>query len=115
MNLHSYMDSMALEQKSGERMPRPLTPDGKAYITKLADSITKEFPPEYFGNDLINNLSSHTWTIESYNLAVEKVYSFVLKNKQVTQEWQDAMFKLCRERVALAGYRLANLIANIYK
>jgi len=25
------------------------------------------------------------------------------------------MFKLCRERVALAGYRLANVIASIYK
>lgn len=75
----------------------------------------QQFPPEHFGNDLIAVTSSHTWTIESYNLAVEKVYSFVLKNKQVTQEWQDEMFKLCRERVALAGYRLANLVASIYK
>lgn len=75
----------------------------------------KQFPPEHFGNDMINNLSSHHWTIESYNYAVEKIYSFVLKQKQVTQEWNDEMFALCRERVALAGYRLANTIANIYK
>lgn len=108
------MDSMALQQKSGERPPRPLNTEGKAMISDLADSITKQFPPQYFG-DLINNTSSHTWTIESYNLAVERVYAFVLKNKQVTQEWQDDMYKLCRERVALAGYRLANMIASIYK
>lgn len=45
MNLHSFMDSMALEQKSGERMPRPLNAEGKAYISNLADSITQQFPP----------------------------------------------------------------------
>jgi hypothetical protein len=38
----------------------------------------------------------------------------VFKNKNVTKEWQDLMFKLCRERVALGGYRLANVIASIY-
>jgi hypothetical protein len=72
-----------------------------------------EYPPAYFGDQVINNLSSHVWTIESYNHAVEKIYSFVLKNKNVTKEWQDQMFKLCRERVALAGYRLASAIASI--
>lgn len=76
-------------------MQRPLTAEGKAYINNLSDSIMKQFPPEHFGAD-VNVVNSHTWTIQSYNAAVEKVYSFVLKNKQVTQEWQDQMFTLCR-------------------
>lgn len=45
----------------------------------------KEYPPEYFDKDVLSNLSSHTWTIESYNNAVEKVYPFVFKNKNITK------------------------------
>jgi hypothetical protein len=63
MNLHAYMDSMALQQKSDEWIPRPLTIEGKERINLLSESIMKEYPPEHFGNDSINNLSSHTWTI----------------------------------------------------
>ena len=69
-------------------MERPLNTTGKAYINNLADSIIKEYPTSYFGDELINNLSSHTWTIESYNHAVADVYSFLLNNKIVTKEWQ---------------------------
>lgn len=63
MNLHAYMDSMAGEQKDGDRMVRPLTESGKTYLKNLASSIMKEYPPEHFGDDLINSLSSHTWAV----------------------------------------------------
>ena len=63
MNLHAYMDSMALEQKDNQRLPRPLNDEGKTYLSNLADSIMKEYPPEYFADDVLANLSSHTWTI----------------------------------------------------
>lgn len=36
---------MALQQKSGERPSRPLNTEGRAMISDLADSITKQFPP----------------------------------------------------------------------
>lgn len=45
MNLHAYMDSMALQQKSDERIQRPLTIEGKEFINLLSDSIMKEYPP----------------------------------------------------------------------
>lgn len=70
MNLHAYMDSMAGEQKDGVRIPRPLNDAGKVLIETLANSITRQFPPEHFGDALIHNLSSHTWAVESYNAAV---------------------------------------------
>lgn len=50
MNLHAYMDSMALEQNSGDRIPRPLTDEGKKYINDLSDAIMKEYPPSSFSN-----------------------------------------------------------------
>lgn len=87
MNSHAYMDSMALEQNPDTRIERPLTASGKAYISDLADMIVKEYPVEHFGDDLVNNLSPKNWTVESYNHAVADVYSFLLKNKQVTREW----------------------------
>ena len=51
-------------------MIRPLTESGKVKIDSLASTIMNKFPPEHFGDDLINNLSSHTWSVESYNAAV---------------------------------------------
>ena len=96
-------------------MERPLTKSGKAYIASLAEGIMKEYPPEHFGSQLIENVFSHDWAVESYNAAVDKIYPFVFKTNTVTTEWSKEMFELCRERVALAGYRLAHSISLIYK
>lgn len=85
MKLHAFMDSMAGEQKNGERMQRPLTEDGWNYIRGLAQSIMKEFPADSFGQDSVNNLDSHSWTVESYNTAVDKVYPYVFKTDQLSQ------------------------------
>lgn len=97
------------------RIERPLNEVGWAYIRNLAGSITKEYPPEHFTAAQISELQPHAWTVESYNEAAEKVYPFVFKNKQLSDEYSKDMFNLCRERVALGGYRLANTIIDIYK
>ena len=96
MNLHAYMDSMAGEQKNGERLERPLTETGWAYLQNLAGSIMKEFPPEHFQPDQLTNLDPHAWTVESYNAAVEFVYPFVQDNKNLTAEYEKKMFDICR-------------------
>ena len=70
MNLHAFMDSMAGEQKDGVRIERPLNDAGQAYIRNLAGAISKEYPPSYFDDKLLNDTSSHSWVIESYNSAV---------------------------------------------
>ena len=109
MNLHAFLDSMGGIQKPDDRPARPLTDEGKIYIDSLAHQIMMEFTPESFG-DLLNVTSSHTWAVESYNKAVEHVYPFVFENKKTTHEWEEKIKTLCRERVALAGYRLAKSI-----
>lgn len=115
MNLHAWMDSMAGEQQNGVRPQRPLTEDGWNNIKNLAANITQQFPPNSFTDAQINSLDPHEWTIESYNAAVEKVYPYLETNKKLNQEYTNEMFNLCRQRVALGGYRLANTIISIYK
>ena len=73
----------------------------------------KEYPEKLLG-DRARDLDAHTWTVESYNAAVEHVYPFVQKHKDTTIIWEREMFELCRERVALGGYRLAHTISSIY-
>ena len=73
-----------------------------------------DHPVEKFG-DLVNETDSHQWAVESYNAAVSDVYSFVAENKKTTPEWEEKIKTLCKERVALAGYRLAHVIASIYQ
>lgn len=50
MNLHAYMDSMAGEQKDGQRLIRPLNDASKVLIDTLAGAIMKQYPPEHFGD-----------------------------------------------------------------
>lgn len=114
MNLHAFLDSMGGIQKPDDRPARPLTDEGKIYIDSLARQIMGEYPEESFG-DLVEVTSSHSWAVESYNKAVSDVYSFVFENKKTTHEWEEKIKKLCRERVALGGYRLAKSIESIYK
>lgn len=87
MNLHAYLDSMALEQKDGVRMQRPLTDAGKSYIDSLAGAIMTQYPPDHFGESMIQNMSPHAWAVESYNAAVEHIYPFVQETNTVTKEW----------------------------
>lgn len=56
------MDSMAGEQKDGERITRPLDDVGQVKIAGLAGSIQKQFPASYFG-DKIESLNPHEWTV----------------------------------------------------
>lgn len=94
-------------------LERPLGSYGSDYIASLARNIQGAYPKEYFGA-AVNDLTFNTWTMESYDAAVQHIYSFVLKNNKATPEWTLQIFELCRQRIALAGYRLAKLIPTIY-
>lgn len=94
-------------------MKRPLDAAGTAYIASLARNIQGAYPKSYFGA-AADNLDFNAWTLESYDAAVQHIYSFVLKSGKVTDEWIMKIYELCRQRIALAGYRLAKLIPTIY-
>lgn len=73
----------------------------------------KEYPESKLGGRS-TDLNPHTWNVESYNAAVEHIYPYVLTHKNTEPGWEKKMYELCRERVALGGYRLAHTILSIY-
>jgi hypothetical protein len=84
-------------------------PKGEVYnLHSFLDSIAAVIQTQ------ADNLDFNTWTLESYDAAVKNIYSFVLKYNNVTADWNNVIYELCRERIALAGYRLAKLISTIY-
>ena len=109
INTHAFMDSMAGEQQPSTMPTRPLAGKDKIYIQNLARSIMNEYPERKLGGRS-TDLNPHTWNVEGYNVAVEKIYSYVLVHKNTEPEWEKEMYELARERVALAGYRLAHII-----
>lgn len=87
---------------------------GNFYIRSLAKNFVATYPKDYFGSGVVNNLDVNTWTIESYNAAIKDIYSFVLKQNAATADWTTTIYELCKQRIALGGYRLSKMISSIY-
>ncbi len=86
-NLHAFMDAMAGQQSmNGTRMERPLNDNGRAQIQSLATEIRKQYTPDYFGQK-VHSESPHEWTIESFEYAVNDVYSFAIPTRKFNKEF----------------------------
>lgn len=102
VNLHSFWDSGlgAFEGNSDQ-----------AAVTRLATSLTATYSSQYF-NDQAQNIESGVWINESEQLAVSFVYS-TPENQIPSAEYMSQGSELAKQRVALAGYRLAALLNHL--
>lgn len=81
-------------------------------IRKLASQIEKTYPESYFGSQ-VQDLSPYDWAQESY--AIDKKYVYRIKpNTQPSAKYIEQGQPIAEQRVALAGYRLANLLNQIF-
>lgn len=81
-------------------------------MIKNATDIRKEFPKNKF-NDKIRILDPNEWAKESYNEAERFVYKNIAENSAPSAEYLKGGQKIAKERIALAGYRLAELFKDI--
>ena len=84
MNLHAYFDSIALDQDPVNRIERPLNTSYKKEFDEEVQQIMKDYPAESM-KDLLNVKDAKTWGVEAYKIAVDKIYSYTQKNKQITE------------------------------
>jgi len=109
-NLHLYWDSAL-----GLLTPveRPLTPTGKRRIRYLADWISAAFPrarlPQLCHSD------PRQWALESHNLALQYAYGGLREGWKPSLRYLSRGRWIARQRLALAGYRLADLLNRILR
>ncbi|CAM6006076.1 unnamed protein product [Sphagnum balticum] len=90
ISLHSYFDSICLDQDPDVRIIRPLSDSDRKSIEDEAKRIADEYPASAFGS-LVEVINPHNWGVEAYQLAVSDIYSFVKTHINITQEYQDTM------------------------
>lgn len=106
-NLHAFWDEgVGLFRNNSRKYP--LT---NAQVKKLAQQITISYPASYFG-DKVNDLNPNDWANESYQLAIKNAYK-IPENTVPSQDYVTSGQQVAAQQIALAGYRLANLLNKI--
>lgn len=109
-DLHGYWDSGA-GQWSQDPV-RPLNSTGQAWLSTWAAEITSNFPSSNFVPDLLVT-DPWAWAVESNSLAWSFVYSAPQSPVPVPQAYSQQAAQMCQQRIALGGYRLAQLLDTI--
>jgi hypothetical protein len=109
-NLHSYWDG------AGGNFPTeleaPLNQNERQLLAQYAANIMQEFPRSQFTQKL-TQLDPQTWATESHQLARTEAHQGIQENTAPNAAYQTKTRRLSRERIALAGYRLAQIVDRV--
>jgi hypothetical protein len=108
-NLHAYWDSGA---GMFEDIPRPLTSDGEKALHKMSDDFTAAYPLDKLTE--AEDLKVSDWIKEGFETAKASCYS-TPEGAAPNDEYRDKAQAICKQKVALGGYRLAGLLNDIFK
>lgn len=109
-NLHSYWDAAA-GFFNFEDVRRPLTKAGRQSIATFADKAMAEYP---MSNPEWKDLNVEKWVSESHDLAINQAYKGIKMGGKPSNKYQANAQDVAAKRLAMAGYRLAELINEIY-
>jgi len=109
LNLHSYWDSVI-----GRNKPRKNDDCDTDYLAPIAKKITKKFPYSKMRGRL--KLGDYKqWNLEGYKLLDEVVYARDLtRNQTPSKKYNRKAYKVAREQIALAGYRLGETLNEVF-
>jgi hypothetical protein len=109
-NLHALWDMGAglLPQ-----VERPLSPDGRRLVNRIAQEAMEAFPAESLKKES-SVLDPEAWSLEGLAFAKARMYAFP-ENTEPPKEY----LSMCRQEserfIALAGYRLAEMLNGLLK
>ena len=112
-NLHYIWDAMFMPRSAD--IGTNLSPTKYQTIEKWSKSIQAEYPFETLRPQIEKNDNQKSWANESLSIAQSFAYTGIVEGSELPQVYQDKGRQICRERVALAGYRLAITLDMIYK
>lgn len=109
-NLHSYWDGGG---GAFAFIARPLNNNGRNRLQTLANGLQSSFPKSQMTAE-VNRLDPLEWAREGKVLAIDQVYKNITEGSIPSQAYEDNARKICRRRVALAGYRLAAILKQAF-
>ncbi|MGI8640136.1 MAG: S1/P1 nuclease [Pyrinomonadaceae bacterium] len=109
VSLHWYWDSIV-----GRNIPRNNDACDTDYLPPIAQEIMKNYPFAKMQNRLeIGQFSK--WQQEGFQIASTKFYPRTLKfNETPSEEYKKMAFQIAQEQIALAGYRLGQMLNQIF-
>lgn len=109
-NLHLYWDFACGDYRD---CSPELSDTDRAYIENKARAYMKEFPRATFSL-VMKPKMYESWLQESFYLAKTHVYN-LSENSDIPSAYEKFGRRLCRQRIALAGYRLAEILNRAFK
>ncbi len=106
-NLHALFDSTA-------GLYPDISPEQwQTGIPDLASQLQKDFPKDNW--KLMMKTHPSNWAKESYKLSIKYGYSSLPQDGELTPEMRRSVQRVCAERLALGGYRLAEILNQSFK
>ena len=110
-NLHSLWDSVL--GKYEHKVDLPLCEKDIKNVDTLADELMQRYTENYFGRK-VNNIKIDDWFNESFGICKDFVYSDIDIFPTIRPQYIATGRDIAEKRIALAGYRLANVLKDIY-
>ncbi len=112
-NFHSFWDSGAFRlQNDSYTFVRPMNVQNVTELKRLASSFISTYGKDV--EDLAKNIDPSEWAKESFLIAQNITYPFMMKNSVATEEYTSLVHETSKKRITLAGYRLANFVMSVY-
>lgn len=106
-NLHSYWDAAGGNFETELRPP--LNANERQLLAKYAADIMQEFPRANFTQEL-KLRDPMLWAADSHSLGRTVAHKGITENTTPNAAYETKTRTLCRKRMALAGYRLAQIL-----
>ncbi len=108
-NLHWFWDSIVIRS-----VARKADASDAEYLLPIAKKITKKYPFEQMQSRLAIGKFDQ-WQQESFQVASAKLYPSTLKRGEMPSEnYRKMAFKIAEEQIALAGYRMGEMLNQIF-
>jgi hypothetical protein len=102
-DLHTFWDGII-----GRNIPNTGDACDTAYLIPIAQTIMKDYPYDKLRTRLEPG-KFDVWEKESVDIATTEVYKGVKRYEEPSNDYKKKAFKIAEERLALAGYRMAEL------
>lgn len=112
-NLHFIWDHL-FDQGESE-LNSPLSQKKSDYLTQFSEGIMREHSYEDLKEKIEENDTPEKWNDEGFDIVSNFVYKGIVEKQELPQEYIAEGRQIVVERLALAGYRLADLMVKIYK